>query len=117
MRLCRRVRRIGSTAAFLRTISAEKCSAYFRMVARWIIKGADTTNIEISVISTMARSAAPMVFLLMSFIAAPASSKSGAGIGSGSMGIPFLSGRLGDNKEDYDQIERGIAYYKNRKGP
>jgi hypothetical protein len=32
-------------------------------------------------------------------------------------GIPFLSGRLGDNKEDYDQIERGIAYYKNRKGP
>lgn len=31
-------------------------------------------------------------------------------------GIPFLSDRLGDNKEDYEQIERGISYYKNRKG-
>lgn len=34
-----------------------------------------------------------------------------------SYGVPFLSGRLGDNKEDYDQIERGIDCYKNRKVP
>jgi hypothetical protein len=25
-------------------------------------------------------------------------------------GVPFLSGASGDNKRDYDQIERGIAY-------
>jgi len=30
-------------------------------------------------------------------------------------GIPFWSGRYGDNKEDYEQIERGIRYYDARR--
>lgn len=30
-------------------------------------------------------------------------------------GIPFWSGRYGDNKEDYEQIERGIRYHDARR--
>lgn len=32
-------------------------------------------------------------------------------------GIPFLSGKYGDNDQDYEQIEKGIRYYHSRRKP
>jgi hypothetical protein len=32
-----------------------------------------------------------------------------------SFGVPFLWGNYGDNQQDYDQIDNGITYYKDRK--